>query len=81
MSFRWPHADQMQHAELTNYTIPGVMYSTTPYRDASRNIRTDQLANVVANAGGGCRRAVYRKPRPHRRHGCKLGDAKSARGR
>lgn len=36
---------------LTNCTIPGAMYSTTAYRDASGNIRTDQLASVVATAG------------------------------
>jgi len=36
---------------LTNCTIPGVMYSVAPYRDASGNIRTDQMATVVANAG------------------------------
>ncbi|WP_206363465.1 adhesin [Cupriavidus necator] len=36
---------------LTNCTIPGAMYSTTAYRDASGRVRTDQLASVIATAG------------------------------
>lgn len=36
---------------LTNCTIPGQMYSTTGYRDASGNIRTDLMAAAVQRAG------------------------------
>ncbi|AOZ04255.1 adhesin (plasmid) [Cupriavidus sp. USMAHM13] len=38
-------------AGLTNCTIPGLMYSTTAYRDGSGNVRTDLLTAVVAAAG------------------------------
>lgn len=36
---------------LTNCTIPGSLYSTTPYRDSSGRIRTDQLVNAITAAG------------------------------
>nr|WP_315597960.1 adhesin [uncultured Cupriavidus sp.] len=36
---------------LTNCTIPGQMYSTTGYRDASGNIRSDLMAAAVQRAG------------------------------
>lgn len=36
---------------LTNCTIPGQMYSTTGYRDASGDIRTDLMAAAVQRAG------------------------------
>ncbi|QUN31806.1 adhesin (plasmid) [Cupriavidus sp. KK10] len=38
-------------AGLTNCTIPGVMYSTTAYRDSSGSVRTDQLSGAIATAG------------------------------
>ncbi|SDD57489.1 hypothetical protein SAMN05216345_111102 [Cupriavidus sp. YR651] len=38
-------------AGLTNCTIPGQMYSTTAYRDASGSIRSDLMAAAVQAAG------------------------------
>ncbi|WP_316157695.1 adhesin [Cupriavidus sp. BIC8F] len=38
-------------AGLTNCTIPGVMYSTTAYRDSSGSVRTDQLSGAIVTAG------------------------------
>lgn len=38
-------------AGLSNCTIPGVMYSTTAYRDSSGSVRTDQLSGAIATAG------------------------------
>ncbi|MGT2453896.1 adhesin [Cupriavidus basilensis] len=51
LSFRVDLVPTNCSAGLTNCTIPGRMYSTTAYRDASGNIRTDQMAAVVAAAG------------------------------
>ncbi|MCK4118393.1 adhesin [Ralstonia nicotianae] len=51
VSFRVDLTPTNCSAGLTNCTIPGLLYSTTPYRDASGRIRTDQLATVVATAG------------------------------
>ena len=51
LSFRVDLVPTNCSAGLTNCTIPGRMYSTTAYRDASGNIRTDQMATVVAAAG------------------------------
>ncbi len=51
LSFRVDLVPTNCSAGLTNCTIPGSMYSTTAYRDASGNIRTDQMATVVAAAG------------------------------
>lgn len=51
LSFRVDLVPTNCSAGLTNCTIPGAMYSTTAYRDASGNIRTDQMATVVAAAG------------------------------
>ena len=51
LSFRVDLVPTNCSAGLTNCTIPGRMYSTTAYRDASGNIRTDQMASVVAAAG------------------------------
>lgn len=51
LSFRVDLVPTNCSAGLTNCTIPGRMYSTTAYRDTSGNIRTDQMATVVAAAG------------------------------
>lgn len=51
LSFRVDLVPTNCGAGLTNCTIPGAMYSTTAYRDASGNVRTDQMATVVAAAG------------------------------
>ncbi|MDW3683252.1 adhesin [Cupriavidus sp. CV2] len=51
LSFRVDLVPTNCSAGLTNCTIPGAMYSTTAYRDASGNVRTDQMATVVAAAG------------------------------